>query len=143
MLIDVIRGADDAQREELRYALGLLLSDRRDDPNWPLPNLRAVSEIDFWDWRSAWGFRGTIAHIIRVQIDGEWATVFVFYDDINRLRRGGFAVAYFYNARPQPRVSYFEWSRCAHEFRSKVLGNCWSRHTCEKCGESYEVDSSG
>ena len=31
---------------------------------------------------------------------------------------------------------------CTHDMEETKLGNCWYRHTCKKCGISYEIDSS-
>ena len=31
---------------------------------------------------------------------------------------------------------------CTHSYKSKTVGNCLTKYTCEHCGDSYEIDSS-
>ena len=35
-----------------------------------------------------------------------------------------------------------EAHKCVHEFNGNSVGRCWSKHTCAKCGYTYDIDSS-
>lgn len=109
--------------------------------SWPLPNMRPSSEKDFWGWRSSYGFRGEV-WCNQHRIDGEWATIILFWMDHSQFIGGGFAVAIF-RQYGKERVEYFEWRDCDHVFDEKNTGNCQHRYTCKKCQRYYDVDSSG
>jgi hypothetical protein len=32
---------------------------------------------------------------------------------------------------------------CQHQFKGSLLGNCWRGAECSRCGQYYEIDSSG
>jgi len=58
---------------------------------------------------------------------------------------GGFATLFMYDytgSQHGHRVRFFEWASCQHRYSSKNIGRCLNRYTCEKCGHSYDVDSS-
>ena len=110
-----------------------------EDP-FPLPNMRSVKETDFWAVRSTWSFTAE-AYLGSHKIDGDWATVTVFFLNSEDHYGGGYAVAYFHRYQKE-RVLYYRWSRCDHRFGSKNIGRCLTLYTCSKCGHSYEIDSS-
>lgn len=39
-------------------------------------------------------------------------------------------------------VRYYSFAKCEHEYEERSKGNCLHQLTCNKCGFSYEVDSS-
>lgn len=119
-------------------ALGL--KSRFAEPAWPLPNMKRVEEKDFWNHAASWSWsaEGYGGHF---KIGDEWATVRIFYAGHSRLIDGGYAVAVF-RGYQEERVEYYEWRACDHVFASKNVGRCLNRYTCEKCGKSYEIDSS-
>lgn len=106
---------------------------------WPPPNLKKSDEKTFWGHRSVWSFVAE-AHGDKININGGWADTLLYFCGGGHRAKGGFAVLVFYH--PEYRVEYYEWTKCQHEFDTKVLGNCWRKHTCKKCDASYEVDSS-
>jgi hypothetical protein len=112
---------------------------------WPLPNLKPISEVSFWRFRSTWSLKAEVWNSSQsVTIDGKtfWANVLVYWADINELTNGGFAVVVGYEYQKES-VHYFEWRACDHSFHSRTVGHCLHRYTCSKCGTSYDVDSSG
>lgn len=39
--------------------------------------------------------------------------------------------------------SAIRWcDKLKHKRREENIGRCWNRYTCDKCGFSYEIDSS-
>ena len=30
---------------------------------------------------------------------------------------------------------------CTHSYKSETIGRCYTRYTCEHCGDKYEIDS--
>ena len=141
MLVNEVRSAPQELREKISKATG---GDAWNLP-WPLPNMKPVEATDFWGWRSSYGFKGEIwAGSKEVEVDGkrEHATVLVYWVDHSRYAGGGFAVAVTHRYK-QEKVLYFDWRACDHQFRGRNTGKCLHEYTCEKCGYSYEVDSSG
>lgn len=39
--------------------------------------------------------------------------------------------------------TFFSFAACIHKMTSVRLGRSYTKHSCEKCGYSYEIDSSG
>lgn len=111
-------------------------------PAWPLPNMKEVKATDFWGHRSSWHFPAEL-WVGQMQIDGAWATLMLYWVDNAHLINGGYAVAVFSRRQQDDDVRYYEWRACAHEFTHRSKGNCWHEYTCNKCGKSYDVDSSG
>lgn len=135
----LLNGFTEKAKADFRKALGLETDHVQ--PTWPLPNLKPSTEKEFWGWRSSYSWKGE-AWIGSVPINGEYATVILYFVGHSSFIGGGFAVAYFHRYREE-RVEYFEWCACEHQFSEKNIGNCLNRYTCAKCGEAYDVDSSG
>lgn len=132
-------GTTDKKKAEVLNALGL--EKDYQDPSWPLPNLKKSDEKTFWGWRSSYSFDGE-AWCGSKKIGDEWATIIIFYLGHSQYIDGGFAVAIFRSYQKE-RVEYYEWKACDHKFNERRTGNCLHLYTCENCGKSYEVDSSG
>jgi hypothetical protein len=139
LLINAITSADEATKAPVLKALGC--KGEWSTPAWPLPNLKEASERDFWGWRSSYSFKVEI-WTGQLKIDGRWANLMIYWVGHSQFIGGGFAVAYFHQYQKEE-VRYYEWRACEHEFTEKNIGNCLHRYTCKKCGEAYDVDSSG
>lgn len=131
--------SNEKSQSDCMKALGL--TDRHQDPAWPLPNMKTSDEKSFWGWRSSYSFNAE-AWCGSKKVGDDWATILVYYLGHSDFIGGGFAVAVFRNYQKE-RVEYFTWKACDHSFSEKNVGNCLHRYTCSKCGESYEIDSSG
>jgi hypothetical protein len=107
-----------------------------DNEPWPLPNLKPSTEKAFWDWRQVWSFKAEVYYSSR-QVKGEWARVLVYWADVNECLSGGFAVFVF-----DKRVEYHRWGLCDHEFSHENIGRCLHRYTCNRCSQSFELDTS-
>lgn len=132
-------------RGELAEEIGIAAGGDRDSIPWPLPNMKPVAEPEFWGWRASQGFKAEVwADQRKVEIDGitRWANILLFWVDCGHLAKGGFAVAVD-RTYGEERVRYFEWRACAHDFKETRIGNCLYRYTCQQCGQSYDIDSSG
>lgn len=103
---------------------------------WPLPNAVETTQEEYWRLMTLWGPKA-MAHAGQVSIDG-WASVTVWYLDVNEMANGGFAVAYFH---VQNRVEYWRWGACDHRWTSRTISRCLHRYSCEKCGADFTVDS--
>lgn len=128
---------------EAAFRKALDLKTSWEEPGWPLPNLEELTPQQFWSSQTQnsptlWTWQQSR------KIDGGWCYVTILFRGHGHLPDGGFAVlspsGSDVDGRP---VRYFRWSACAHDFRSKTIGNCLHRYTCTKCGVSYDVDSSG
>jgi hypothetical protein len=141
MLVNKLSSAsnDDKTKAEMFAALGIEQSYQT--PAWPLPNMKPSSEKEFWGWRASYSFTMEI-WVGQIQINGEWATLLLYWVGHSWFIGGGFAVAVFRQYREE-RVEYFEWRSCDHDFKSKSIGNCLTRDTCTKCGKFFDTDSSG
>jgi hypothetical protein len=153
----------ETKREKIEARLKELLGVDRSSraPAWPLPNMKEVNERDFWGWRSSYSFEAEVwfGQIKTAEVDPtsqfghpEWGVLLVYLVDHSSMAGGGFAVVYNYNARdcnaPEDKpgaksVRYFKWVNCVHEFAQRNIGNCLNRYTCNKCGASHDIDSSG
>jgi hypothetical protein len=123
---------------------------------WPLPNMRRTDESEFWGHHSSMGNNWMSAYIGSKQVENakgalKWATLHVFFDDTMSNRSAGYCVATLHaeyvgqypDGKYVNEVAYFWWGKCVHEFKEKNIGRCLHRYDCQKCGDSYEVDSSG
>lgn len=140
MLINKIEHApaDDKTRVAMFAALGVEKEYHR--PAWPLPNMKPSDEKSFWSWRSFYTFPMEI-WVGQIKINGEYANLMLYWLGHGQFIDGGFAVAVFRQYQRE-RVEYFEWRACDHKFNGRTIGNCRNEYTCEKCGKSYEIDSS-
>ena len=127
--------------DKAKFLSDLGCKDEFTDARWPLPNAKRITETQYWGWRASWSFRGE-AWAGQQRIGDEWATLIIFHVDHSQLIGGGFAVLVFRKYREE-RVEYYEWRTCEHEFSEHNVGHCLHRHTCAKCGQAYDVDSSG
>jgi hypothetical protein len=145
--------ADDKRKLKFHTALGL--EDSHGEPSWPLPNMKPSDESEFWGSMSSWGHYFTRASLRTMQLEDSsgkkrWANVHLYFVDVMQRRSGGFAVVKFYDeyvgkypdGKYVGEVQYFTWNKCDHVFKEKNIGRCLHLYTCEKCGDSYEVDSS-
>lgn len=132
-------GSDGKDKSACLAALGL--KEEYQGLPWPLPNMKPATETGFWGWRSSYSFRGEI-WCGQKKIDGRWATIILFWMNHSQFIAGGFAVAVF-REYGKEETRYFEWRACDHKFNEKNAGHCLHRYTCERCGASYDVDSSG
>lgn len=139
MLINHVRSADEKTMKPVLNALGC--KSEWAVPGWPLPNLKDSSEKEFWGWRASYTFPVEIS-VGSVQIEGRWANLMIYWLGHSQFIDGGFAVAVFREYQKEE-VRYYEWRACDHVFTHKNTGNCQHQYTCEKCGKSYDVDSSG
>ena len=125
--------------QKVRRVLGM--DDKQYEPTWPLPNLKEIAEKDFWHYAMSYLFEGEV-YRQSLQIDGEWWNVRIFIVDSGRLAKGGYVVLYKYRYQEE-KVRYFTFAQCDHAFEPRTVGNCLTRYTCQKCGSSHEIDSSG
>jgi len=126
-------------QDECMKSLGL--NSKYQEPAWPLPNMAESNEASFWGWRASYMFNAE-AWCGQKKIGDEWANIIIYYLGHSDFIGGGFAVAIF-RSYGSERVEYFTWKSCDHDFTGKTIGNCLRLYTCTKCGESYEIDSSG
>ena len=134
-----VRSEASAEKLEKEFLDAVGAKSLLEDP-FPLPNMESITETDFWAVRSMWSFPAE-SYLGSHKIEEEWATVTVFFLNSGRWYGGGFAVAYFHRYQKE-KVLYYSWSRCDHSFVCKGIGKCLHQYTCEKCGHSYEIDSS-
>lgn len=156
MLMRTIGAYQDEYRKKIETAFYEALGS--DGKSWfepifeTMPNVKFVTESEFWGWRASSGFRAEawcqnrIAKSPRATPDGKemdgWATMLLFFVDRAHYIDGGFGVLYFHSYGNEE-VRYFGWRKCDHDFTHKSTGNCQHEYTCTKCGKSYDVDSSG
>jgi hypothetical protein len=149
MLINVIRGAHDSHNQDIMDSfLKAMGAKGASDRVWPLPNLKKITEAEFWHWRTSYTpcAEANLLQIQLAKVDPEskfghpqWGTPIVYFLNHSELIGGGFVVVHEYN---YSRVTYYTWSACDHTFQGKTIGNCLNRYTCTKCNNSYEIDSS-
>lgn len=142
------------EEKEARIA-ELLKCHAMGDPPWPLPNMKRVTESDYWGWCQSYSFNSDVWAGSRQIVDQHgkkrWATIRVYYVGHSQFIDGGFAVAIYYaqyrglypTGSYVNDVEYFEWRACAHDFKQTNIGNCLNRYTCVHCRKYYDVDSSG
>lgn len=132
--------SDEKARKSLIELIG-------NDQGWPLPNLKLSAEHIFWHSASVWGF-GNITNVGPTEIEPSvWASVILFSGG-PELAGGGYAIAHIYSApRVNPefrtdQVRYYTWGKCHHQWKSYNTGRCLTTYRCDKCGASYDIDSS-
>ncbi|BCH33173.1 hypothetical protein MesoLjLc_51030 [Mesorhizobium sp. L-8-10] len=140
MLIRTIGSGDSSTKEAFLSALGMRNEFGR--APWPLPNMKPSSEREFWGWRASQSFKAE-AWADSLRVDGEPATLLIFYLDNSLFKAGGFAVTVIYRGTVADEARYFSWRACDHDYKITSSRNCWREYTCTKCGASYDVDSSG
>ena len=130
-------GADWA-KERLRSALGL--KTEWQEPQWPLPHLKPTTEANFWGYQTSYGYVAK-AHVMGQKVDGKHADIFIFrMPDVYDFIDGGFAVVVGrYNE--SPRVHYFEWRACEHDFKMIESRNCYRKYECKRCSKGYDEHS--
>lgn len=112
------------------------------EPGWPLPNMKATTEAEFWSWQCSYS-PVSRAHVLGRKIDGKWTDIFIFrMPDVGMMIDGGFVITVARNDYPQPPdVTYSEWRACEHQFDCKTVRMCHRKYTCRKCGKSYDEHS--
>jgi hypothetical protein len=109
--------------------------------NLATPNLRPATADLFWREVTNFGFPSPVV-LSSMRVDGSWATPAVFPLNRAQYLGGGFVIYVFYSGPKAGTQEYFTYSECVHEFQARTIGNCWTAHTCAKCGARYDVDSS-
>lgn len=143
MLINPLVG--DKNRDQYKAALLKALGVQNDwaKPQWPLPHAKEITVQDFWAHHTCYS-PSLWVWCDYLKIEGQMFDLTILFDGRGRQQDGGFAVLSprgdYKSERP---VRYYRWSACDHMWRSKNIGNCLNRYTCETCGIAYDVDSSG
>jgi hypothetical protein len=107
---------------------------------WPLPNMKRITEYDFWFHCSSWG-HVCEAHCTNVRLPtGEHVNVWLFVGGPEEI---GYAVLWKYGyPESEGRTEYYTFSACDHDYVSRNIGRCLTEYKCSKCEHKYEVDSS-
>ncbi|MGG3810923.1 hypothetical protein ABEV34_04640 [Methylorubrum rhodesianum] len=142
MLVHSLVGDKNRERCQGDLLAALGKKDTFGYPSWPLPNAKDLSANEFWRGVNSyiptlWVWCGT------AQIEGESYDFNIFYDGRGTLAGGGYAVLSPRGWKSEKPAIYVRWTACDHKWRSKTVGNCLTRYTCERCGSAHEVDSSG
>lgn len=136
----LISGGNEESKAAFLKAIGM--ESEYDRVPWPLPNMKDSAERDFWGYRASYSFL-LEAWCDHVTVDNEPATLLVFFLNRGHFIDGGFAVAVVYRGTVAHHPRYFTWGACEHKFSHRTTGNCQHRYTCERCGQHYDIDSSG
>lgn len=135
------------QKEEIRGAFILAATGEKQvagarpgtfkhvDIPWPLPNMKPITEVDFWNYRSTHSFAAEVWN--QLYIDGLPVTGLLYFVIGDFHGPGGFAVI-----TSRDKVEYYKWIACEHDFVYDYAGRCLTNYTCTKCGHKFQVDSS-
>ena len=133
----LIEGCDYGKKA-LMSALGLT-SDWH-EPRWPLPNLTPTNEASFWGHQTSYGPIAKM-HVMGQKVDGKHVDLFIYrMPDVYSWIDGGFVVVVG-RYEENPRVRYFEWRACEHDFKCVESRNCYRKYECKKCGKGYDEHS--
>lgn len=120
------------------------VKDEWEHVSWPLPNMKQVTESDFWSWRCSYSFKAEINFVMAVKHDDETTRdVLGYIVDHSSMIDGGFLVLVDRSYRDPKPVLYYKFGLCEHNFEHQTIGNCLHEYTCKYCKKSYTVDSSG
>jgi hypothetical protein len=122
--------------------------------DFPL-NMREISPAQFWNW---YGTYTPVAQEFRqpqydrnedMTYGGHWGNLMMFYTDYDYTEGYAFTTQWDhtrttsgYKAPNDFWPRFFKFGPCIHHYVEKKIDKCLHRHTCTKCGKSYEIDSS-
>jgi len=116
------------------------------------PNMREISPSEFWHWfglytPAATEFRQPIMPGNEDNLYGEfWGDLTLLYSTHAMTEGYAFTTSWDYT---QPHGGpndfwprFFKFGLCIHRYQGMVIGNCLTKYTCQKCGQTYTIDSS-
>lgn len=152
LLIHPTRNLTADERRELEEDIVEALGNGPWRVPWPLPNMKPVTEEEYWSYRTSYTPQATV-YGDRIEFKPRggkygnpmWGSLMLDWHDRSYLMGGGYAVVHSHNAADhgERAVHYFEWSACDHKWSEKTIRHCVHEVTCAKCGSKFDYDSSG